>query len=422
MTAHPAASGDALIVGGGPAGLATAIELGRRGRRVLVVDRSDVERGDLDEGDLLLTPRAVAAAWRLGLEPDSLGHPIDRVRITSTVGIDEVSSSVTWPSMRTTPDIGRVTARADVVGALRALADEFGVVRLHGHDALEPVIERGFVRGAVVRHPDGTTFEARATYTVVADGSNSSFGRMLGTYREPEWPFALAHAGSFPSPLHATGDAEFVVGVTDRSGVPIAGYGWLYPTGRGVVSVGVMLMSTSPSFQVIHPSHLFDRFVAERRAPWQLDGAPVTPAIGGRIPMGLSVGPLAGPTYLIVGDAGGTANPMSGTGIETALETGTIAADVLGEAFETGDATALQAYPHLLDERYGTYYKVGRLGQRLLGRPSVSRRVHERITRHGRSTTTALRITAQHLRSGRGGGAELAYRIARAVSAFAPDA
>lgn len=417
MTAHPAASGDVLVVGGGPAGLATAIELGRRDRRVLVVDREEPERGDV-----LLTPRAVGAAWRLGLEPDHAGHAVERVRVTSAAGLDEVSSVIDWPSLRTAPDTARVAERASFMTSLRALADDFGVVRLRDHHALEPVVDRGFVRGAVVRHPDGTTFEARATYTVVADGANSSFGRMLGTYREPDWPLAVAHAASVPSPLHATDEAELVVGITDRAGVPIVGYGWRYPTGRGVVSVGVMLMSTSPSFRVINPTHLFDRFVAERRVPWQLDGPPVAPPFGGRIPAGLSVGPLAGPNFLIVGDAAGAANPMSGTGIETALETGTTAADVLGDALEADDSTVLQSYPRLLDDRYGAYYQVARLGQRLLGRPSINRRVHERIVRHDRSTTTAMRIATQHLRSGRGGRAELVYRVARAASAFAPDA
>lgn len=415
---HPAATGDVLVVGGGPAGLATAIELGRRERRVFVVDRNAPNRS----GDILLTPRALAAARRLGIDTDQLGHVVERVRLTSVFGLDEVSSSVAWPAHRTTPDTAAVAERAAFVDGLRSLADEFGVVRLADHDALEPVVERGFVRGAVVRDPGGETFDVRATYTVVADGANSPFGRMLGTYREPDWPFALAHGANIPSASHASDEVEIVVGLLDRAGVPIVGFGWLYPTGRGLVSVGVSLMSTSPSFQVINPAHLFDRFVAERRDAWQLDGAPVAPATGGRIPLGLSVGPVAGPNYLIAGDAGGAANPLTGMGVETALETGTIAADVLGEALTSGDATVLQEYPHLLDDRYGSYYKVGRLGQRVLGRPTINRRVHTRITSRRRSTASAMRIATQHLRSGRGGGPELAYRIARAVSAFAPDA
>ena len=80
--------------------------------------------------------------------------------------------------------------------------------------------------------------------------------------------------------------------------------------------------------------------------------------------MGGSVGPTAGPTYLVVGDAAGSANPFVGAGIEYALRDRRLAGDVLDEALREDNATALQRYPKLLDEHYGTYFKVGRLVDR----------------------------------------------------------
>ena len=56
--------------------------------------------------------------------------------------------------------------------------------------------------------------------------------------------------------------------------------------------------------------------------------------------MGGSVGPKAGPTYLVVGDAAGTVNPFNGEGIDYAYETGRLAAEVLHEALSTGDGLA----------------------------------------------------------------------------------
>ena len=41
--------------------------------------------------------------------------------------------------------------------------------------------------------------------------------------------------------------------------------------------------------------------------------------------MGGSVGPKAGPTYLVVGDAAGSVNPFNGEGIDYAYETARMA-------------------------------------------------------------------------------------------------
>ena len=44
------------------------------------------------------------------------------------------------------------------------------------------------------------------------------------------------------------------------------------------------------------------------------------------LPMGLSVGPVVGPNWVLVGDAAGAINPFNGEGIDYALETGRLAA------------------------------------------------------------------------------------------------
>jgi flavin-dependent dehydrogenase len=245
---------------------------------------------------------------------------------------------------------------------------------------------------------------------------------MLGTFRDPNWPHAHIHAADFASPLHSAAEIEIVVGITDRADTPIAGYGWMFPTGRGTVSVGVVLMSTSPSFQVINPAQLHEQFVATQRDRWQLDGPPICPPIGGRVPMGSSVGPLAGPTWVTIGDAAGAANPLTAMGIETALETGIMAGEVVADALDQDSAAVLQQYPKLLAERYGSYYKIGRLTDRLLGRPAAARRIHAAMSSRPALADGALRIATQHLRGGRGGGVETLYRLARAVSIIAPDA
>jgi geranylgeranyl reductase family protein len=416
MTAHPSASADVLVIGGGPSGAAAAAQLARRGHRVIVVERDVHPRAD--RFGALLTPRALATLRQLDLVDLADLHRVGQVRMT----YDGRSTSTTWPSHPSYPPYSAVASRAWFDQQMMQAAVDEGASLLAGHEAIDPIIERGFARGANVVAPDGTAFEARAAFTIVADGANSRFGRALGTFRRPTWPYAVGHRATYRSPLHEASEVELMLDLRDRSGTPITGYGWMLPAGDGTVTVGVMMMSTSPSFRVVNPAHLLDQLVADHGVRWHLEAEPIRPGHGGRVPLGLSVGPSAGPTYLLIGDAVGAANPLSGAGIETALETGAMAAEVVDEALQTDSAAALQQYTRLLADRYGAFYKVGRLSNRALGQPPVSRRINRLAAKRKPAADALLRLATNELRPGRAGVAELAYRIGRAISFTGPDA
>src|SRR3954452_22451942 len=131
--------------------------------------------------------------------------------------------------------------------------------------------------------------------------------------------------------------------------------------------------------------------------------------------MGGSVGPKAGPTHLVVGDAAASVNPFNGEGIDYAYETARIAADVVHEALIDADPTALQRYPKLLDDEYGQYFKVARLFARVIGRPALMREL-TRVGMHSRTLMEwVLRIMANLLRPDELGPAEAAYAAVEAL-------
>jgi geranylgeranyl reductase family protein len=409
---------DVLVVGAGPAGSAVAATLAADGHSVVVIDRGTAP-GARPCGELL-TPRAVVALDRCGLSRDRLAefHSVTHLRFTTASD----SSTLRWPSHEQHPDHGFVAPRERFDQLLVEHAVAAGATVRFGHEATAPIVERGFVRGAKVTRSHGSPVEMRAAFTVVADGANSRFGRALGTYRQPTWPSALAHRAVYASSLHDAAEIEIVLDLADRAGTPITGYGWMFPRGDGTANIGVLMMSTSPSFRVVNPAHLLDRFLAANATRWHLRGGPVRSPAGGRIPLGTSVRPAAGPTYLVVGDAAGAANPLSGAGIEYAIETGMLAGRVLDEALRTGQPAALQRYPRLLDERYGAYFKVGRLADRVLGRPAFNRYLANTVAARPRIARSLVRITGNSLRSRHPGATEVAYRLAAAISSVAPDA
>jgi len=201
------------------------------------------------------------------------------------------------------------------------------------------------------------------------------------------------------------------------------GYGWIFPVGDGTVNIGVGLLSTFRDFKSVNTTHLLDAYAHQVADAWKIDpDAPTQRATSGRIPMGGSVGPKAGPTYLVVGDAAGSVNPFNGEGIDYAYETARIAANVLHEALITGNASALQQYPVLLDQEYGQYFKVARLFARIIGRPVLMRE----LSRVGLQSRTlmewVLRIMANLLRPDEIGPAEVAYKMASAIVRLMPNA
>jgi len=411
---------DVLVVGGGPAGAATAHWLARGGHAVTVVERRTHPRSKTC-GDSL-SPRAVHQLHEMGLADALAGaHRTLGVRVVA----HDRAVQVAWPSHVDLPAHGLVVARRDLDLLVADRARAAGATILEGHEAVEPVVERGFVRGARVLRRDGgaAPIELRARYVVVADGANSRFGRAVGTFRAREWPYAMAARAYWDSPRHDEPWLETSFDLTDRAGAAMPGYGWAFPLGDGRVNVGVGVLSTYRDVKSLNTTAVLSEHAVRIADRWGIDPRrPAAKAAGGRIPLGGSVGPLAGPTFLIVGDAAAAVNPFDGDGLVGAFETARIAAEVVHEALLADDASVLQEYPRRYDARFGDYFKAGRLFARLAARPALMRHASSAILRSRALTAGTARIMTGHLRPDVRGLPEATYGAAGRLLELAPEA
>jgi len=409
---------DVLVVGGGPAGAAASYWLATAGHRVTCIEKKAFPR-DKTCGDGL-TPRAVKQLTDMGLHPAlETYHRYDGLRAVA----HGITLELAWPDHPVYPSHGFVVRRRDLDQLVLEHAGAAGAELHQGTEAVAPILEGGLVAGAVVKDKaSGQTREIRARYTVIADGANSRFGRALGTARNRSYPLGMAIRTYYESPLHAEPWIESCLDVRDRNGASLPGYGWIFPVGDGTINVGIGLLSTFRDWRDVNTSHLMTEWAATAPDYWGIDPEnPVQAPTGGRIPMAGSVNPKVGPTWAVVGDAGGSVNPFNGEGIDYAYETARLVSELLDEALTTGDGLALQQYPVRLQETYGLYFKVARLFAEVIGQPLLMREL-TRVGMRSRSLMDwVLRIMANLLRPDELGPAEAAYKAAAAIVRRVPD-
>ena len=410
---------DVLVVGGGPAGASCAYWLAEAGHDVLLLEKKRYPR-EKTCGDGL-TPRSVRQLHDMGLADDLTEfHRFDGLRSIAFGRTLELA----WPTHPDYPSFGYVITRKDLDHLVAERAAKAGATVWQEAEATSPLLDNGLVRGATVKVKEngGAVMQrVRARYVVVADGGNSRFGRAIGTSRERSYPLGMAIRGYYESPRHDEPWIESHLDIRDKAGNVLPGYGWIFPVGDGRVNVGIGLLSTFNQWKAVNTSHLMDSFVEYAPASWGL--SPETscgPPTGGKLPMALSVGPHAGPTWLVVGDAGGSINPFNGEGIADAYETGRMAAESVSTALRTGDGLALQGYEARLRAEYALYFKVAKVFVKIIGRPELMRALVSTGMRSRTLMEWVLRIMSNMLRPDELGPAEAAYRAAAALARVTP--
>ncbi|KAA3638693.1 MAG: geranylgeranyl reductase family protein [Armatimonadetes bacterium] len=361
MTSSPSAP-SVLVVGGGPGGASAAYWLARNGLEVHLVEKKRYPR-EKACGDGL-TPRAVHQLLDMGFDFDGLDlHRIDGLR--SYAGDMEIE--LTWPEHSVYPNWGATMRRADLDGTVATLAEAQGAVVEQGTTAA-PILENNAVTGVTLTNDDGSRV-VHPDFVVIADGSNSRFGRGVGANRRRDYPYGLAVRAYYESPNSDDPFIESQLDIRDKKGRAMPGYGWVFPLGDGEINVGAGLVSTFKGWKDVNTSHILEAYSEALPDHWKVDSVtPHTKPIGGKLPMSLSVGPKVGRNWVLVGDASGAVNPFNGEGIDYAYETGRMAATHIASAAAGG---LLSDYAVELEDVYGDYHRVARVFVKAIGNPTV---------------------------------------------------
>jgi digeranylgeranylglycerophospholipid reductase len=333
---------DAIVVGGGPAGLVTAETVAAAGLQTLLVER-EAEIGEPVHTSGATAPETMV---RFGV-PGELHHGVHRLRFAG-VGRD-VAFEYGEP----------VLSIIDVRGVYRFLADRAAAAGCDvrtGAAASAAVLDGGRVVGCRILDED-----VAARVVVDAGGYRSAISKSAGLH--PGFTrFGVGAEYELLAPRVDQDEAVLVVG----SRYAPAGYGWAFPWGEGRVRVGVGVHHADVRDD---PRRLLELLVADAaELGIDLAGATETEYHHGLIPADGLATRFAADGIVAVGDAACQATLVVGEGIRMSMDAGRLAGETIVTALRAGSAeeTALRPYEDAFRRRYARSLRLGyTINQRL---------------------------------------------------------
>jgi len=325
-------SGDVIVVGAGPAGAATAILLAERGLHVVVLDRARLPRPKIC-GEYL-SPETARILDRLGVLKalDAAGAaPLLGMRLTAPDGTVVTGTYGPVASWRPYRGHAMAVSRAVLDGALadrlRALPVDFR----EGVRVTDLLRQADRVVGVEARDADGRPHALRAPLVVGADGRASVVAQRLGCRRRHRL-----------RRMAVVTYVEGVPGCRDRGEIFVdpPDYAILNPLDgqRANLSVVVPLSHAVPWSDRLE-DFLFARVKQLPHLARRLAGAVRVAPVQALGPLAHGVRPPRSGGVLLVGDAAGFYDPLTGEGVFSALRGAELAAETAARAVRAGDCS-----------------------------------------------------------------------------------
>jgi geranylgeranyl reductase family protein len=314
---------DAIVIGAGPAGSTTAYRLASAGASVALLDRARFPRDKPCGGGL--TGRALK---NLPIPVDPVvEHEVDRVtlrlRFSNTIE-RRASRPLILMTQRRRLDLHLVEKAAG------AGADFRDGVRVDGVEAGED--------GALV---EAAGERLHALVVVGADGANGIAAKMTGLAGDHD--HGVAYEGNVA--YDARSERRYRNRAVIELGEIPGGYGWVFPKGDHVnVGVGGWLRE-GPNLRS-HLSRLCEKHGIGAEAVESLHGH--------RLPLRRPGARLAGRRALLVGDAAGLVDPLTGDGLYEAFVSSRLASAAILEVL-AGRSASLEPYTESLTRELGRH-------------------------------------------------------------------
>ncbi|NOQ73876.1 MAG: geranylgeranyl reductase family protein [Crocinitomix sp.] len=302
---------DVLIVGGGPAGSGLAFHLASKGIKVTVVESAVFPRDKIC-GDGV-SPIALAELDKMGITG---ADEFEKANEINKVGLflkdDKVFIDLSKPDYL--PYHARIIPRIELDNWIYEAAKKAGATFIQGTTVTEYTTSEN---AAVVSLKSGDkTFKLKTKLLVGADGANSTIARQLHG-RKPKDDYQLLGLRAYYDNVNGPNDRVDIY--FNEDGFP--GIFWMFPKGATGANIGIAMISKTFPVKPDHVkkillSHIENNEDIKERIG---DGEPAEKIKGWPITFFNPKQKLSDNRIMLVGEAAGLINPLSGDGIQYAL-------------------------------------------------------------------------------------------------------
>lgn len=370
-------STDVLIIGGGPAGIISAITASKMGQKVILCDSKEKSMiGKKTCGDALELSKIKFVTDQLSKEIMPQGEEID----------DEVlrmvfkTKKVTFPIERGI-DEGFIINRHKYGQRLLSIAEREGITILDQHKALKAITDNNTVTGAVIKNlRENNTFEIKSKITIDCSGRNYSLRKSLPQEMFPNIEKKLANEDTVISyreiiqlkddvPDHTYHNSMYLFYDDDLASKNNVGYFWIFSKGKKRLNCGIgWFIEPKRDISLKEAYHNFlgniyskDQYIVEDAGGYSVPTRyPLTNAVANG--------------FMVVGDAASQVNPLTAEGHGPAMKAGFMAGKIASEAIKNSNTTeeGLWEYNKLIIENFGEEYSRVQIFTELLKRMKIS--------------------------------------------------